>query len=517
MTDEIVDAYENWVVKKWNEYFPLPIKGSQSESSNGPNVTARLGLLRSVFILLHELENQLLGTSENYVNVIIKSGKFHAAFAHVRKSNDSEISVTRLDLHEFQDKEVSSTVPDHVLAYFFEIFEKMYKLKPNCLRTIDAELLQSYVDFLSKYSETTNKYIPLNELTSLIVRWITAITTGKWTQYPDPPLCAFLRKTSTQYANLPIKLIPFILKKANIKQPTLFLLGTSLGIIASKLVPTPEGSEIMPVAENIVPPLTWEVFPEFLRSERVKHNAHSVIHIRLQPIMDLIKEIVITPPPLSQERCNVILQRTLHLFKDYGESWVTSPPPLTTNNLFRFLTRALGFNLNPQKLSYWFIPHAFTNLLIETTGGSGAILCLYRPGASVQGFVITVENATITKIESINADFLASIRDQVLDSNHVPENIKKIFYMACQTYPKVTNVLIVSEKFFDVLFGTLPTSFLAMRPLKIFSASGALKQLTDTRNFYMYPETVALQYLRKISGFKLLGWISRLFFDRHEF
>lgn len=480
-------------------------------------VVPHSGVKDSFFILLRELENQLLGTCENYINVIIKDGKFHAATAHVGKSLDQEISVTKLDLNEFQDKDVNSIVPDKFGAHCSELFEKKYKTKPNCIRTIDVELFQSYADFLSKYGGEKNRYMPLNDLTSLIAQWISAIANGKWAQYPDPPLCTFIRNFSTRYANLSSRIFPFLLKRVHVKRPTLFLLGISQGILALKLVPTPKGLEIVPIAESIKPPLNWETFTEFLKDERVKHNARTVIHIQLQPIMDLLKEIVITPPPLSQERWNVVQQRTLQLFKDYGERWVTFPAPLATNNLFRFLTRLLGFNLNLRKLSYWYIPHAFTNILVEATGGKGAILCLYRAEANVLGFLITIENATITRMEPINADLLASIRDRVLDSNHVPENTTKIFHLACQTYSNISNVLLFNDKFFDVLFCKLPTSFLYIRPLKVFAASSALKQLTDSRNFYIYPETVEYHYLRKLSGFKLLGWISRLFFDRHEF
>ncbi len=492
--EDIADAYENRV-------------GNQSQSEK----------LRGIFIVFHEFENQLLGAGENYINLIIKGGKFYAAFAYARFPNEQNIKIARMELGEFQGKDVSTTKHDAVVAHFFEAFEKKYKSKPVSLRIMDAEMVQSYVDFLSKYGGDSSQNIPFAVFGTLLARWITALKTGSWTQYPETPFCSFLKQASTRYANLPANLISFFLEKQALKRPNLLLLDSSSGIISMKIIQTPAGAEIVLLADKEISPPNWEAFPEFLHNERVKHKVRNVIYLRLQPIIDLLKDFVVTPPPLSQERRNAVLQRILYFLTKYGENWALSPPPIGNNNLFRFLSRALGFNINLRKISYWYIPDAFTRLLMETTGGTGSILCLYYPEKDVQGYMIQVENTSITHIDTINPDFLASIRERALNSNQIPENSKQIFHLAHQSYPKLASILLVRKEFFNLLFETLPRSFLFMHPLKIFSTSHTLKRLIGSRNFYMYPETVGLQYLRKISGFKLLGWISRLFFDRHEF
>ncbi len=515
--EDIADAYETWVAKKWQECYPLLFGADQAKPETGSEVIPGIQRFKGIINLLYEMEIQLLGASENYVNIIIRGGKFHAAFAHTRDPYRPKIAITRMELHEFQEKDVTTTIPDTVVAHFSEDFENIYKSKPSCLRFIDAELVQSYVDFLSKYGGDSPQNIPISELLSLFTRWINALITGKWAQYPESPLCSFLKIASSRYANLPANLVSLILKRSTFKRASLLLLDSSHGIIGLKLAETPSGAEVTLIAEKIIPPVTWETFPEFLRDQRKKHNVRNVTYLRLQPILELLKEMVVTPPPFTAERWNVCVQRIVNLVKNYGETWASSPPPLTVNNLFRFLTRMLGINFNLRKISYWYIPHAFTNLLTETTGGTGSILCLYHTEKEIHSLLIQLENASLTRIDAINSDFLNAVRDRVLGANQIQENAKQIFNLARQTHPKITGVLLLGPEFFDLLLGRLLGSFLSLRALKIFSASRAVKQLMDSRNFYMYPETVALQYLRKISGFKLLGWISRLFFDRHEF
>jgi len=523
VTGDIIGDYEKLIAQKWKEHLPLNVANAGTKSETGSSNISPPGIQSGFLTLTREVGAQFFGGSENYVCIITKDGKYYAAFSHLRKSSEGEIHSTREDIREFQDKDVKVILPDNIIVYFLKFIEKTYKVKPNFIRIIDAELIQGYVDFFSKYAGDSTQNVPLSSIVELFSRWMVAILAGKWTQYPEPPISIFLRNIASKYDNLFVKILASLTKKKFNQKPAAILIELPHGIIPFRFIPTRTGGKITPLEQGKARPTNWEDLPEFLHQERSRLKVGRVISFRLQDFLNVVKEVVITPFPITKTRWEAIGQRGLYLFKNYGETWATSPSPLAINTLLRFLLRFLGYNYNIWKFSYWYAPSAISNFLVEATGGAGTILCLYRSRIkkakvnNVQGFTIQIENAAITRIEATDPQFVTSIYEKVKTFYSIPWKAKEAFYLARQNYPNLTNVLFLSEEFFEQLCGKLLGLFLSIHPLKLFSVSRSLKQLKDPRNFYMYPETVEFQYIRKIGGFKLLGWISRLFFDRHEF
>ncbi|OLS12348.1 MAG: hypothetical protein RBG13Loki_3997 [Promethearchaeota archaeon CR_4] len=523
MTGDIIGDYEKLLERKWKERSSARISDAEIPSNTESSNVLQIKNLSGLTNIAQELGAQLFDSNENHVTIITKNGKYQAAFLHLQTSNEGETRITHENFQEFQDKNVEEISPDKILTHLSEYIYKTYKVKPNFIRIIDVELLQLFVEFYSKHNGNQTLNVTLSFLAELFARWMTGLIAGNWIQYPELPLVTFLRNIASPYDNIIVKILQFLTNKKFNKKPVAIFIDTPNGVLPLRFIPTASGGEFTPVQQAKARPVDWEDFPEFLRQERVRLNVGHIIYFQLREMLDFFNDVIITPIPITNARWKSIGQRGLYFLKNYGESWVTYPPPRIINTFFRFFTRFLGYNYNIWKLSYWYAPSVILNLLVESTGGSGTILCLYRSRTkngrkkNLTGFTIRIESAAITGIESTDPQFVKSLQENGKNIDLTPEKARDVFYKGQQTYPNLTNVLFISEEFFDQLLRKLLGQFLSLSPLKLVNASRTLSRLRDPRNFYMYPETVGFQYLRKIGGFKLLRWISRLFFDRYEF
>jgi len=239
-------------------------------------------------------------------------------------------------------------------------------------------------------------------------------------------------------------------------------------------------------------------------------------------IISLLTDLINLPVKIKEEDLLLFFQKLLFGYRSFEKHWFLRPKPIIYNNLFRFLFRIFGFNLNLRKLSHWAIPELISNLFESWFGLNSKILVIisdtekykklnfnsfnYLEKAFDYSLFFEIENKRLVKIISITKEDLFT--------NGEIKSLEFIRNKFAEKYGFLSSIIIIDKLLLQNLIRDFVFNHAKYAPLSKIST---LKMLKRQKFFYIFPETPLYKLIHKKGTIALLKIILPILIDKHEF
>ncbi|UYP46152.1 hypothetical protein NEF87_002437 [Candidatus Lokiarchaeum ossiferum] len=264
----------------------------------------------------------------------------------------------------------------------------------------------------------------------------------------------------------------------------------------------------------------------------LKKSYHTSFNFMFQvkSIVQYLEDLFQTPFPSTKDRWNLLGEKMLSCYKNYGTDWNCYPKPKILRELFRYSKYARNLTINPRKIAFWAIPSLLNNAMIHQIGSEGKILLIL--GNNVQNLAKFSSRFDLSEFSLVLLRFSQGVLEEVtkIDSNSLTlESLDTSHSSEEQSYlPQIKNLLSKKYGFISsiVCFSdTLTKSFVRnmifdLHSAKFFSTRFILNFLRDLKNSkycMIYPQNRLYKYLLSTPNLKLIKILSQISTDQNEF
>ncbi len=471
------------------------------------------------------------GNASSLDLIVDKDQKVTKAIVHHANERGLITSREEIPIKKLPISQISGVSPKDLFNKLKDTAKKYLKSDLGNLRVIPTELLTKYVILFQKYQDGGNSSNLLNLLGEYLNILIAYSEESKIFFYPQPRILEFIHKLRSYFGNFSYY---EIFQKLGQMLPrhrstvTLWDRNTYVSF-KTEMDDSSFSVETLPLPPNLrsntdLVDKNENILIYLKKTHRCKYN----FMLHLPTFNELFNQFLYSEIPLSVDRISYLVQKSLHLQRQVGNSWDFTPKPRLYDPSFRFWTNSFGFLLNPHKISYWSLPKMIANTFLREFGLNSKILVLFEPTDSdmsklladknVKAAVITLHEGVIEDIDPIPAEIVDSFlpRDEGSGKNAPDLQLKAFREEIIPTYGRISHTVWINFEILQQLVSlTLlwrhKTRFGYVKVLKF------LRMLRKTNKFQILPSPLSLIQMRKMPPFILLHRVGGIITDLHDF
>ncbi|UCD84476.1 MAG: hypothetical protein JSU92_14610 [Deltaproteobacteria bacterium] len=156
--------------------------------------------------------------------------------------------------------------------------------------------------------------------------------------------------------------------------------------VALRLDPRDPGN--LTVDKEVYDRLDRIPFRKLAKAAARKTGAKMAIALSLDPVVNLLYELVSRPLPYGSDDQITILRKLLSLIKNFKRQWTICPSPIALKNYVRLPARLLGLPYDITNLADWFLPQVIVQGSGIALGQHFRTALIILEGTSVQAVII---------------------------------------------------------------------------------------------------------------------------------
>jgi hypothetical protein len=482
-------------------------------------------LLHYLFEILYP---QFINSQQNILDIIISDDGRNILKLYLYKTKKAGIHES-LETLPIDDIKLHKKDFDEIDKFYNRILQGLIKKKRGRVSSIRIFKEQA-ISYINQYCLDIED-LPLDVL---LIRFLDLIQKliekNLFIIYPEPQIFSLLKDIinflSGYNLNNLFKIIYSYLPEFNISfifgsETITFILHLQKIFISKSenpylriklLIPENVGINIAGFSENEILELV---------NERLQTDQSYFIY--QNDVISLLTEISNQSVNIKKENLLLIIQKLLFGYRSFEKHWFLKPKPLIYNNVPRFLTRLLGFNVNLRKISHWGIPELISTLFDSWFGLNSRILVIltddkqsknlnlknfdYLEYVSEYILLFEVENKTLLHIHSIN-------KKELFNNNREIESLESIRHSLSEKFGFLSNIIIIDRQLVKDFIKHFIFEQSKYSPL---SKIKTLKMLKKQKFFYLFPELPPYKLLKKKGTLSFLKLVLPILIDKHEF
>lgn len=262
---------------------------------------------------------------------------------------------------------------------------------------------------------------------------------------------------------------------------------------------------------------------EILELVKERLQTDQSYYIYQHDVISLLTEVSNLSANIKKENALLIIQKLLFGYRSFEKLWFLKPKPVIYNNLLRFLTRLIGFNVNLRKISHWAIPELISSLFDSWFGLNSKILVIltdnqqsknlnlknfnYLKEVSEYILLFEIENKTLVKINSIN-------KKELFNNNKEIESLESIRHILSEKFGFLSTIIIIDRQLVQDLIKHFIFERTKYSPL---SKIKTLKMLKKQKFFFLFPELPPYKLLKRKGTISFIKLVLPILIDKHEF
>ena len=533
------------IQSKLHEYFEtwqkhLSTAQAYSKTQLSSNVMIKLPFLEleTNSILFHKLwaDFYALFMNQNPVSVeIVVDAKGFLLRAYLHNVNHFKMvnDIISLDLKELSLEEDAI----YQLETTFEKISPYIKKKYGCdlgnIHVISDTILKKFAEKSGTISKPSSANSIIGLIGYFIDHLIEALSQKQFGYYPKSAGLDFLISSKRFFGNLKYETMCLYLESLIPNESISLTFKGSDYYISFKLIKKYSRFIITPciIPETI---LSLEDFVErdenLMRYLKKTHHTSFNFMFRVEPIVHYLEDLFQTPLPSTKDRWNLLGEKFLYRYKNYGTDWNCYPKPQILREWLRYLKYARKVTINPRKIAFWAIPTLFSNALLSQIGSEGKILLIMgNKGQNIpnnSSIISQTQNSLILLrfsqgviVEVSNIDSKLLVIDN-FDGSGSQENQSYLSQMKNQLSRKcgfISSIIWFTDSlarsfFRNMIFDIHSTKILPTRFICNF-----LRDLKNPKMCLVYPQNRLSKYILSTSNWKLVKIISQIATDQKEF